>query len=73
MFGVTQSELRRLRLQYPEGTKVRLISMEDPYCPVAPGTIGVVDFVDDAGQIHVKWQSGSSLALIPGEDSFTKI
>jgi len=73
MFGVTQSELRRLRLQYPEGTKVKLISMDDPYCPVVPGTIGVVDFVDDAGQIHVKWQSGSGLALIPGVDHFEEI
>lgn len=34
------------------------------------GLKGKVDFVDDAGQIHVSWENGRSLALIPGADSF---
>jgi hypothetical protein len=35
----------------------------------------VVDIldVDDIGQIHVKWHNGSSLALVPEEDSFRKL
>ena len=57
--------------QYPPGTRIRLNSMEDPYAPIAPGTEGEVDFVDDIGTIHMKWDNGRSLALIPGEDSFT--
>ena len=72
MFGVTQSELRHLRLQYPKGTRLQLISMEDPY-GVSEGTVGEVDFIDDAGQIHMNWETGSSLALIPGVDRFWKI
>ena len=54
MFGVTQSELRCLRQQYPKGTRLQLISMEDPH-GVPEGTVGEVDFIDDAGQIHMKW------------------
>lgn len=33
------------------------------------GTIGEVQFVDDIGNVHVKWQNGSSLAVIPDVDS----
>ena len=57
--------------QYPPGTRIRLNSMNDPYAPIAPGTEGVVDLVDDAGQLHMKWDNGRTLAIIPGEDSFT--
>ena len=35
--------------QYPPGTRIRLNSMDDPYAPIAPGTEGEVDFVDDIG------------------------
>ena len=45
--------------------------MDDPYAPIVPGTEGEVDFVDDIGQLHMKWDNGRTLALAPGEDSFT--
>ena len=57
--------------QYPPGTRIRLNSMNDPYAPITPGTEGVVDVVDDDGQLHMKWDNGRTLALIPGKDSFT--
>ncbi len=65
--------LKRVREQYPPGTRIRLTEMKDPYTPVPPGTEGEVNFVDDAAQIHMKWNNGRTLALIPGEDSFTII
>jgi hypothetical protein len=55
---------------YPKGTRIELIDMDDPYAPIESGTQGAVDFVDDMGQIHMKWDNGRTLALIPGEDSF---
>ena len=57
---------------YPKGTKVELHHMDDPFAPPS-GTKGTVMFVDDIGQIHVKWENGSSLALIPNVDSFSKV
>ena len=60
-----------IKEQYPSGTRIRLNSMEDPYAPIAPGTEGVVDFVDDIGTIHMKWNNGRSLGIVPGEDSFS--
>ena len=58
---------------YPKGTRIELISMDDPFAPVESGTKGTVEFVDDMGQIHMKWDNGRTLALIPGEDEFKKI
>ena len=58
-----------LRQKYPKGTMVQLLLMEDAQAP-PPGTLGEVQGVDDVGQILVHWQTGSSLNLLPGIDSF---
>ena len=58
---------------YPPGTRLVLLSMDDPYAPVPSGTKGTVVHVDDAAQIHMKWDNGRTLALVPGEDSFRKL
>ena len=44
--------------------------MRDEKYPILPRTIGEVTHIDDLGSIHMKWQNGSSLALIPEVDSF---
>lgn len=62
--------LEQLRKRYPVGTKIQLISMRDEKYPILPRTIGEVTHIDDLGSIHMKWQNGSSLALIPKVDSF---
>ena len=38
-----------LRRQYPAGTRVELISMDDPYTKLRPGDKGFVRSVDDTG------------------------
>lgn len=58
--------------QYPKGTRIELISMADDYA-VEPGTKGTVRCVDDVGTIHIQWDNGRTLGLIPGEDSFRVI
>ena len=68
-----EQQLKALRERYPAGTRIRLINMDDPFAPVPPGTIGEVTMVDDAGNIHMRWQNGRSLSLIERVDSFTVI
>lgn len=68
-----REEVKEIREMYPKGAVVRLIHMEDYIHPVPDGTIGVVDYVDDAGQIHMRWETGSGLALVPDVDEFKRI
>ena len=65
----SKEQIVALRQRYPRGTKVELLGMDDPQAPPT-GTRGEVMGVDDAGQIFVRWETGSSLSLIPGVDSF---
>ena len=67
----TQAFIRQLRERYPEGTRVELISMYDPFnIKLKPGDQGSVAFIDAQGTIFVDWDCGSSLGLIFGEDIF---
>ncbi|MCO7109792.1 DUF4314 domain-containing protein [Gemmiger formicilis] len=43
--------IEHLRRKYPPGTRLQLSCMEDEMA-VPPGSMGTVDFIDDAGQIH---------------------
>jgi hypothetical protein len=64
--------VERIRVQYPAGTRVRLLSMDDPQAPPI-GTEGTVLGVDDAGHIMMSWDSGGSLNLVYGVDRFQSI
>jgi hypothetical protein len=59
-----------IKTMCPEGTRIELINMDDPYAPVPAGTKGTVEYVDDMGQIGMRWDNGRSLALIPEVDEF---
>ncbi|WP_231583056.1 DUF4314 domain-containing protein [Actinobaculum suis] len=48
--------------------RVRLISTDDPYTNLRAGDEGTVAFIDDAGTVHVEWDNGSNLGLVPGVD-----
>ena len=61
------------KAKYPPGTRIELISMNDPHHPGESGTRGTVDFVDDGGNIHMKWDNGRSLALCSDADEFRKL
>ena len=66
---ISNAERIVLRNMYPPGCRVELEDMEaDPYVKLSTGDLGTVQFVDDAGQIHVSWDCGHSLAMVFGVD-----
>ena len=74
MKGFPRKEtLELVKSQYPKGTRVELVYMDDPYSKLNPGDLGTVDFVDDIGTIHIKWDNGSSLGIVYGEDKCRKV
>lgn len=64
---MTRADIEALRKQYPTGTRIELVRMDDIQAPPV-GTIGTVIGVDDIGSILVSWDNGSSLNVIFGED-----
>lgn len=64
-----KEEIVLRKKQYPKGTVVELVEMDDPQAPPV-GTKGVVESVDDTGTIFVHWDNGSGLGLVMGEDNF---
>ena len=58
-----------LRTLYKPGVRVVVLKMDDPR-PVESGTQGSVDHVDDIGTIHVKFDNGRFIGLIPDMDAF---
>ncbi len=69
----SKETVERLRSQYPSGTRVELVSMNDPYSKLKPGDKGTVDFVDDTGTIFCSWDSGSTLGVVYGTDTVKKL
>lgn len=64
--------VERVRKEYPRGTRVELVKIEDLQAPPI-GTKGTVRGVDDTASIMVFWDNGSSLNVIYGEDLCIKI
>lgn len=69
---VKKEIVERLRKQYPAGTRVELVRMNDEQAPPI-GTCGTVTGVDDMGSIMVSWDNGGSLSVVYGEDLCRKI
>lgn len=64
--------VEQVRCQYPVGTRVELVKMDDIQAPPV-GTKGTVEGVDDTASLLVAWDNGSHLNVIYGEDTVKKI
>ena len=58
-------KVKTLKSLYPNGTRVKLLEMEDPFAPPI-GTLGI-------GSILVSWDNGQSLNVLYGIDKIMKL
>ena len=64
--------VEHIRREYPAGCRVELLRMDDPQAPPI-GTRGTVIGVDDTGSVMVRWDNGSGLHVVYGEDECRKV
>ena len=59
----SKQRIEFLRKEYPAGTRVTLVAMDDVHAPPI-GTKGTVLWVDDIGSLIMKWDNGSGLNVV---------
>ena len=70
--NISPRALERLREQYPYGTRIICLHMNDPR-PIPDNTCGTVVHVDDMGTVHCRFDNGRQLGLIPYIVDFRKL
>ena len=72
MYFPDKETVARVRSEYPEGTRVVLEQMNDLQAPPV-GTMGTVLGIDSTASLLVRWDNGSGLNVVYGEDRVTKM
>lgn len=52
------------------GRRIKLVLCTDQHTKLEPGMHGTVSIVDDLGMLHVAWDNGAGLGLVPGKDQW---
>ena len=72
MFFPSRDIVEKVKKEYPAGTRVELVRMDDLQAPPI-GTKGTVKGVDDIGSLLIDWDNGCGLNAVYGEDIVRKI
>ena len=68
----SRETVEHIRKDYPRCTRVELLRMDDVQAPPI-GTLGTVLGVDDTGSLLMRWDNGSGLNVVYGEDLVRKV
>lgn len=55
------------------GKRIKMIKMANDPNPIEPGAMGTIKMVDGIGQLHVNWDNGRTLAVIPDKDEYVVV
>jgi hypothetical protein len=68
-----KEQVERVRQSYPQGTRIKVASISDPYSKLTAGSRGTVDFVDDTGSLFCVFDNGEHIGLLYGIDGYCKV
>lgn len=66
-------DVKKIKKEFPIGTKIKCIHMVKDPRPIPDGATGIVQFIDDIGTIHIRWENGRLFGIVPGVDKFSKV
>ena len=65
-----KQEIKELKKKYPKGTRVEAVYISDNINQrVEGGEKGTVEFVDNAGGIHINWDKSGRSVLLHGKNN----
>ena len=67
------SALEKESMGVRRGDRVELVRTSDPYTRLQRGAIGTVSRIDGIGTVHIAWDDGGHLGMIPGEDEIQSL
>ena len=67
-----QNIVNLVKENYPENSRIELITLNDPFVKIPSGTKGTVNTVDDTGTVFVTFDTGQYIGLVYGEDYYKK-
>lgn len=66
----SKKEIEKIKKIYIPGQKLELINLYSSFNVLIPGTKGMIEFIDDLGNIHVIWEHKKNIQLVVGIDEF---
>lgn len=66
----SKKEIEKIKKIYIPGQKLELINLYSSFNVLLPGTKGMIEFIDDLGNIHVIWEHKKNIQLVVGIDEF---
>lgn len=66
----SKKEIEKIKNIYIPGQKLELINLYSSFNVLLPGTKGMIEFIDDLGNIHVIWEHKKNIQLVVGIDEF---
>lgn len=66
----SKKEIEKIKKIYIPGQKLELINLYSSFNVLFPGTKGMIEFIDDLGNIHVIWEHKKNIQLVVGIDEF---